>query len=199
MALRKEENSFFSKRNVISLFIILIMVSSILAIWQGSTSSNTIPEYNDYEVRLEETHYVIASDFGDVSGYTYPGSLEAIPLEDSYVQYLLSSSELYILFDPQDENIPVIEVLRSELAQQDFSGLGKTVGFAVTQGNETYASYPVMSCDTTPLPTLYLHTLNTTTTRIYQDAGCIVLEAATWQDIVELKDRLVYAMYGVMG
>lgn len=198
MALRKEENKIFSKRNVISLFIILIMVSSILAIWQGSTSSNTIPEYNSYEVRLEETHYVIDSDFGDVYGYTYPTSLETIPLENSYVQYLLSSSELFLLFDPQDENLPVIEVLRSELTQRDFYSLGKIIGFAVTQTNETYASYPVLSCNATSLPTLYLHTLNTTTSRIYQDAGCIVLEAATWQDLVELKDRLVYTMYGVM-
>lgn len=198
MALRKEENKYLSKRNVISLFIILIMVSSILAIWQGSTSSNTIPEYNGYEVQLEETHYVIALDIGDVYGYNYPSSLETISLENSYVQYLLSSSELYILFDPQDENIQVVEVLRSELAQRDFSGLGKSTGFAVTQANETYASYPVLSCDTVTLPTLYLHTLNTTTTQISQDGGCIVLEAATWQDLVELKDRLVYTMYGVM-
>lgn len=198
MALRKEENKIFSKRNIISFFIILIMVSSILAIWQGSTSSDTsIPDYNNHKVQLTKNYYIIASDFGKVYGYTYPSSLEAIPLQNSYVQYLLSSDELFILFYPQDENIPVVEVLRSELGQRDFPGLGKTVGFALTTANETY-QYPVLSCTETSLPTLYLHTLNTTSASIYQNQGCIVLEAATWQELVELKDRLVYTMYGVM-
>ena len=194
---KKEENKIFSKRNIISFFIILVMVSSILAIWKGSSDTNTTPDYNDHKVKLENNKYVIDSDFGEVSGYNYPSFLETIPLNIGYVNYILSSNELYILFDPHDENLPVIEVMRSDLAQQDFYTLGKAVGFAVTAANETYP-YPVLACNATALPTLYLHTHNLSNATIYQDHGCIVLEASSWQDLLELKDRFVYTMYGVM-
>lgn len=192
---------FFSKKNIVSLFIIIVMVSSILAIWQGASDSNQVSKYNGYSIRILNEKYQIETDTANVYGYTYPSFLEYIPLDKGYVNYLLSSDTVFILFEPADENIAVIEVLRSELAQQDFYILGKMVNFGLITANETY-NYPVLSCSNITQPALYLHTinitLNITPSRIYQEQGCIVLEASTWQELLQLKDRLVYTMYGVM-
>ena len=65
------------------------MVSSILAIWQGSGQGD-IPDYNGHEISLEKNKYKIESDYGDVFGYTHPSSLEGYALDSSLVHYLLS-------------------------------------------------------------------------------------------------------------
>ncbi|MEK6868019.1 MAG: hypothetical protein AABX98_04300 [Nanoarchaeota archaeon] len=198
MLKKKEEKGFFSKKNIMSLIIVFIMVSSILAIWQGSQDPNEVPSYNDYDVSLDDTRtYRIDSDYGDVYGYSYPTALESIALDPAFVQYLLSSSSIVVLFDPIDPMLPYVEVLRKELAREDLSLFSKTASFGITQANESY-SYPVVSCATTIEPTLFLRTDNMTTTRIYQDTGCIVLEAQTWEELVYLKDRVVYTLAGIM-
>lgn len=197
MVKKKEEQGFFSKKNVMSLIIVFLMISSILAIWQGSQDPNSLPSYNDHDVSLDGNKYRIDSDYGDIYGYSYPSALESITLDPAFVQYLSSSSTLVVLFDPIDPSLPYIEVLRKELALEDLPLFSKTASFGITQVNESYP-YPVVSCATTTQPTLYLRTDNTTTTRIYQDTGCIVLEAQTWEELVYLKDRVVYAFAGII-
>ncbi len=59
-----------------SFIIVFLMVSSILAIWQGTGSSSDIPSYNDYDISLDGNKYKIKSDFGTIFGYTYPSVLE---------------------------------------------------------------------------------------------------------------------------
>ena len=199
MIRKKQEHKIFNKRNSISFFIAMIMVSSILAIWQGSGDPNTQPDYNGHKVTFDKTKYKIKTDNGYAFGYTYPSSLETYSLDLGMISYLRSSDTVAILFDPADSALRYIEVLRYDLAEDDLPGLGITPGFVITQTNETY-SYPVTSCLNTTYPTIYLMTDNTTSSgTIYQDVGCVVLSAPDWQELVRLKDRLVYGLYGVMG
>lgn len=193
--MRQEENKFLSKRNVVSFFIIFLMVSSILAIWQGSTSS--IPSYNGYKVTPDGNFYAIKSDIGTVYGYTYPSSLESIPVDSVFLHAVLSASELMILFDPADASIEYIDLLRSELAQRDLPALKKSTGFGLTMNSSVYP-YPVFNCTTISFVALFLRTANETTAQLYQEGNCLVLEAATGQELVQVKDRFVYTMYGIM-
>ncbi len=197
MVKKKEEQGFFSKKNIMSLIIVFLMVSSILAIWQGSQDPNALPSYNNHDVSLDGSKYTIESDYGAISGYSYPTPLESITLDPAFVQYLSSSSSILILFDPTDPLLPYIEVLRKELSLEDFPLFSTSASFGITQANESY-SYPVVSCATTTEPTLFLRTDNMTSTRIYQDSGCIVLQAQTWEELVYLKDRVVYTLAGIM-
>ncbi len=193
--LQEEKNKILSKRNVVSFFIIFLMVSSILAIWQGSTSS--IPSYNGHKVILEGNVYAIKSDVGTAYGYTYPSSLESIPVDSVFLATVSSTSEFIILFDPEDPSIKYIDLLRSELAQRDLPTLKKSVGFGVTMNSSLYP-YPVFNCTTIPFMTLFLRTANGTITQLYQDGNCLVLEAPIGQELVQVKDRFVYTLYGIM-
>lgn len=192
----KEEHKIFNKRNVVSFFIIFLMVSSILAIWQGS-SSPPIPAYNGDKVTLEGNLYAIKSDRGTAYGYTYPSSLENIPVDSVFLKAVSSASELMILFDPNDEDIAYVDILRSELAQRDLPILKKSMGFGLTTNSSLY-SYPVYNCTTVPFVTLFLRTVNGTVAQLSQEGNCLVLEAATGQELIQAKDRLVYTLYGVM-
>lgn len=173
------------------------MTSSILAIWQGSSDTSAQPDYNEHKVTVDNNKYKIKTDAGYAYGYTYPSSLESYTIDPALLSYLLSSDTVSILFDPADPSLPYIEVLRYDLSQDDLRDLGITTAFAMTQENATYP-YPVVSCATTTSPTLYLKTANVTSGTIYQDVGCVVLAAPTWQELVRIKDRLVYGLYGVM-
>ena len=112
-----------------SFIIVFLMVSSILAIWQGTGSSSDIPSYNDYDISLDGNKYKIKSDFGTIFGYTYPSVLEKYSFDSSFVAYILSSSTIVVLFDPNDAALAYIEVLRLDLGQEDFPTLGKSVSW----------------------------------------------------------------------
>ncbi len=197
--IKKKYEGFWSKKNIMSLIIVFLMISSVLAIWQGSqsSSSNTIEPYNDHDITFTDEGFFIESDYGDIQGYSYPSSLEAISFDAALVQYLRSSSQVIVLFDPNDSNLEYVEILRSDFAVDDFPALVQEVSFALTTNSSLY-SYPVLDCASTPLPTLYIHTANVTSPRIYQDSGCVVLEAARWEDLFKLKDRVVYTLAGIM-
>ncbi len=197
MPQKKDENTFFTKKNIMSLIIVFLMISSVLAIWQGSQDPNELPSYNDNDIFLEDNKYRIETAYGNIYGYFYPTVLESIALEQTLVTFIFSSPTIIVLFDPTDPHISYIEVLRRDLAFDDLPLLGKTVSFGITEVNEIYP-YTVVQCATTSEPTLYLRTDNTTTLKIYQDAGCVVLEASSWEELVQLKDRFVYTIFGVM-
>ncbi|MFA6888809.1 MAG: hypothetical protein WC254_04920 [Candidatus Woesearchaeota archaeon] len=193
----KEEKKIFSKKNIMGMIIVFLMVFSVLGMWQGSDDG--MPDYNEFKVTQKDNKYEIKTDKGIVQGYTYPGYLEGIPLDTTLLVYtsLLYSPTVTILFDPADPALAYVEVLRMELVQQDFMLLGKSVAFAITQANDAY-QYPVVNCSSTS-PIVYIHTTNTTTfAQIYQDENCLVLESLNWRDLVSLKDRLVYTLYDVM-
>ncbi len=194
----KEEKKLFSKKNIMGMVIVFLMIFSVLGIWQGSDTG--MPDYNGFKVKQESNKYSIKTDRGTVQGYTYPGYLEGISLDTTHPAYisLFYSPYVTILFDPADPALPYIEVLRMELAQEDLPLLSKFAAFAITQTNGTY-QYPVANCSSTA-PIIYIHTTNTTTfAHIYQDQNCLVLESLTWRDLITLKDRLVYTLSGVMA
>lgn len=198
--IKKKNEGFWSRKNIMSLIIVFLMISSVLAIWQGSqsSSSNTIEPYNDHEITfIDQEGFFIESDYGDIHGYSYPSSLEAISFDSALVQYIQSSSQLIILFNPEDSALEYIEVLRSAFAVDDLPAFAQEASFAITTNSSLYL-YPVLDCASTPLPTLYLHTANVTSPLIYQNQGCIVLEAARWEDLFTLKDRVVYTLADIM-
>ncbi len=196
---KKKDEGFWSRKNIMSLIIVFLMISSVLAIWQGSqsNSSNTIESYNDHDITFTDEGFFIESDYGDIHGYNYPSSLESIPFDSALALYFQSSSQVVVLFDPGDSALKYIEILRSDLAQDDFPALGQDVSFALTSNSSLY-SYPVLDCASTALPTVYLHTANVTSLLIYQNHGCIVLEAARWEDLFKLKDRAIYTLADIM-
>ena len=196
--IKKKEEGFWTRKNIMSLIIVFLMISSVLAIWQGTqSSSDTIEPYNDHDISFTDEGFFIESDYGDIHGYSYPSSLEALSFDRALVSYLSSSSQVVILFDPEDSALEYIEILRSDLAGDDFPALLQEASFALTANSSLY-SYPVLDCASTPLPTLFIHTANVTSPRIYQEVGCVVLEAVRWEDLFKLKDRVVYTLAGIM-
>jgi len=173
------------------------MASSILAIWNGSDDSSSLPDYNGHKIKLDGNYYVIKTDYGDVYGYTYPSYLETIEFVKSLSNAINPAGEIIILFDPDDEYINYIELFRSELAQRDLYNLGKTASFAITKENDEY-SFPVLDCESAPVATIYLRTINLTTSHIYQEGNCIILEGESGLNLARVKDRFVYTLYKVM-
>ena len=174
--IKKKEEGFWTRKNIMSLIIVFLMISSVLAIWQGSqsSSSNTIEPYNDHDITFTDEGFFIESDYGDIHGYSYPSSLEALSFDRALVSYLGSSSQVVVLFDPEDTALEYVEILRSDLAVDDFPALAQEATFALTMNSSLY-SYPVLDCASTPLPTLFIHTANVTSPQIYQDQGCVFL------------------------
>ena len=63
---------------------------------------------------------------------------------------------------------------------------------------ENEYNIPVITCaDATPtVPVLYFQRTNET--KVYREGSCIILEAATDFDLLRLKDRILYGIFGVM-
>jgi len=64
--IKKKEEGFWTRKNIMSLIIVFLMISSVLAIWQGTqSSSDTIEPYNDHDISFTDEGFFIESDYGD--------------------------------------------------------------------------------------------------------------------------------------
>jgi hypothetical protein len=196
--MKKKTNTIFSMKNVLSLFFVLLMATSIFAIWQGGSSGDSgLEPYKKHAITIDGSGLVIESAYGNVYGYTYPSELESIGVDTAFLEAVLASDEIVVLFDPDDAAIDYIDTLRSQLALRDVIGLGKTTRFAITTESDVYA-YDVLDCTTVPIVLVYMHTVENAVSQIYQQGNCLVLEAGSSQDLVRVKDRFVYTSYDIM-
>lgn len=189
----KKKQTFWNKKNIVSLFIVLIMISSLLALYKGS--QNYVGEYNDYKFMMENSMFSTKIDGEKVYFFSMPEQTLHINISEDIKEELKYASTINVLFSPYDLNIEVIEVIRRSLALDDLPVTGKSATFSISEYNETYEMLPMYSCENVTLTTLFLKTENETS--IYKQDKCIVLAGQDQVDLLYMRDRLLYSMYGI--
>ncbi len=192
---RNKKESWWNKKNIVSLFIVLIMVSSLLALWEGS--SNDAGKYGDYKFTMEGNG-MYSTEINDEKVYFFslPDQISGIEIAEDISEELKFSDRLYFLFNPKDENIEVIEVLRRSFAEDEFPLLGKNMFFGVSEYDETYSSLPVYNCENATMTTILMETREDV--GIYREGGCIVLSAKDSRDLFYVRDRLLFDLFEVI-
>lgn len=196
--MRPQKQSFFNKRNVMGLFIIFLMVSSILAIWQGGTDTPELPQYNTYTFSIRGEYILTEIEGNEVTFRYHPQDLERISVGDDTRAWLKRAVRYHITFDPEDAWVQYIDILRMDIAANNFlEKFNRQFSDATTQPSTVY-TLPLITCQnaTDTQPVLYFKKSNITT--LTREGNCLLVEAATPEDLLKAKDVLIYMITGVI-
>jgi hypothetical protein len=202
---REERGGIFSKKNLMGIFIVMIMVLSGLGYMATRDSNGTGSnlDYNGFKFSNPDYYTWYASINGTTAKFTYhPKEIEHMQMSADAAAMLASTRMAYITFDPADRDIEQIELVRMQL-EQDLSAYFKMYPITgVVNVTKQYASFPKIGCynATYMVPVIYLrHSDDINQSRITNTGPCIMVEAASANDFPALKDRLLYGMFKIIA
>ncbi len=194
---KKKKESWFCKKNIVGLFFIVIMVFSVLGLWQGGSTPTV--SYNDYKFKMDGNYYTTKIDNHEVSFHYMPESVEDIELDQEVVDLLNNAGIIYVLFNPNDKLIETIEVVRMEMAIGDFPTLlNKQVLMVLSEESDLYPNLDVLSCANATTTSPMINFRYSNVSQIFMEGSCVVIEASSHLDLYAYKDRLLYGLYGVI-
>lgn len=202
---QQKKKPLFNTKVVICIFFAVIMVSSILAIWQGSTEASY--SYGDYDFSLEGNYYTTKVAGKKVYFHVLPEIVSNIVVPETVLRALRDAPLLTIAFTPDDTLLNTIELIRSEFVVQDKKGLGKEISFAVLDDNKeklekkqdattAYNVFPKITCQSTQKGIIVLR--YGTVMQVLQEGNCVVLEGSTPEELVMVKDAVLYHYYKII-
>jgi len=146
-----------------------------------------------------KTLYDVPMHFGpkNVTDLTVAGNLNEyfLLLRNNTIpgDYLAST---YLTFDPDNEQMSYVALSTGELTQN----LAKTLSLAFipacTTASEDCGDVPVITCDNTDDPVLYLKASDEP--GVFGAGNCLIIQGNEWE-LVRAVDRFLLGLYNVMG
>ena len=174
----------------------VIMIGSVFGVvffGFGTSGSGSI-EYNDFE-------FVDRRDFWSTTVndreamFTYlPSDVKIVLIDDDVINRLKDKVQIDTTYDFNDTFAEPIA-----LAQYQIGITLNNFNVFVRKGfTSEQQDFPVITCgrSTNFVPVIYFKSSNET--RVYLDDDCIMAEALNQDDIVRIKDRLVYGILGII-
>ncbi|MBI4454035.1 hypothetical protein HY636_05315 [Candidatus Woesearchaeota archaeon] len=194
---KKPENKVFNKKNVIGIIIVFVMVSSLLAVWQGSSTS--LDNYNHFRFRADTNNKIFGKMNDNWIQFNYhPSFLEKINVSDDVISTLNNSKMIYITFEPTDKYIKNVELMRFQIRDSFLNEFNMYPFVGVTNNTGNYQALPFIDCNnaTQFVPVIYIKSYNETL--ILNENNCIYLYASGGVEFNAILDRIRYGLYGVM-
>ncbi|MBW2980388.1 hypothetical protein KY360_03160 [Candidatus Woesearchaeota archaeon] len=173
-------------------FIAFIMVTSIVGfLWKGGQPK---VEYNGIPFVQEASGWTAEINTQKISFNYHPNEVEHINISPAITQRL-DTVEIDTTYDINDSYAEYIAKVQYTL------GLGlNNFDIFVVKGftEENEFNRPVITCDdaTAYVPVIYFKKSNET--KVYLEGNCIMAEAYRGDDLIKIKDRLLYTILGIM-
>ncbi|MBW2993155.1 hypothetical protein KY317_01110 [Candidatus Woesearchaeota archaeon] len=183
------------KRNLVSVFIIAIMVFSVLAV-MFSGSSEQAKKYNGHKFIVKDNKWILNIGGKLVDFDYFPSDAENIAVTNEIKNKILNTKMLYITFNPENVS-ESMDKFRFDLTNLLSNLQGIHAASGITKSSEQYA-LPIVSCkNATPfVPVLELK-LNDRTEITIKDS-CIIAKAESSKEMTRLRDAVIYKIIGVM-
>lgn len=196
------EPKLLSKKNVISIFIVVIMVLSvagIIVVQRGNTPTNNIEYYGYTFVPLYDgTSTIWETEWkGRTLNFIFePNTAEQVEIEGDPISRLKDAKMFYFSYD---DSSPFIQDMA--LVQFDYQRLlDQNLGIYVERGMafENDFGIPLITCSTaTPdVPVLLFRSGNES--KLFMEGDCVVAEVTSQSDVYLIGDRILYSMFGIM-
>lgn len=136
--------------------------------------------------------YVTEIDDEQVYFLSTPEDTLSIPLPTGFIETLQNAEAIVFLFDPHDNSSGFYDQLR-----YDFSTTIPKQQVALL--TEAHASYPMLSVGdcSAAAPVYPVIELRQGPRAVEYEDGCFVMQASEPYDFALLRDRIVYAYYGI--
>jgi hypothetical protein len=178
------------------------MITSVIGYMVTQGDGGNQLSYNGFDFQTSGYNGWLTDVDGKSARFTYhPSEIDNINISPDVINHLKNTKMVFLSFDPEDVSIQRIELARLELDQQlpAFFNIFPVTGVSNRTG--TYAAFPEVDCRNA---TIFIPVLQFRTDpdggrpSIESNGSCIILEAGSPDDIVILKDRLLYGMLGVI-
>lgn len=191
-----KQKKFWNKKNAIAIVIALLMVSSIIGLmWSQSPLPTT--KYKGHVLTAKNNMWWIKVNSHEIGFNFHPSDVENITMDAAIKEKLLNTLMIYITFDP--ENPPkYIDSVRFEISSA-LQSKGIYVESSTIKESEDYA-LPVIDCSnaTKFVPVVKFEPSEKNKTILILEDNCIIAQAKDDADIIKLKDRLLYSMFGII-
>ena len=191
---RQEKKGLFSKQNLISLFIIFIMITSVLGYMAGKTGIQK-EKYNGYSFIKKNSVWTTTIDKKEFNFNYLPSAVELIKLNESIKNRLTNTAEIDSASDLDDPYTETIALVQHNLNQELNS---RNIFLRTGLTKENKYNLAIITCnDATPqIPVLYFKKSNQTS--ISLEDNCIIAEAESESDLIKIKDRILYSILDII-
>ncbi len=188
----KKEKSNKTKQILMSAFLTIIMVMSMLGIMLNQDENTT--KYNDFKFVQTEKGYTSKISGKQVYFNFLPQEVEQFIIPQEFCSKLQQSTNINILFEPDSQSNMFIDYIRQDLQEV----LDKPIISTVTNYSDKYSLYQVSSCEQSSeyLPTIYFKEDKNSSITIEND-NCLVVQSEN-SGFLLLRDRIVYCYLGVI-
>ncbi|MBR9691992.1 hypothetical protein GOV06_04340 [Candidatus Woesearchaeota archaeon] len=192
---REEKKKLFSKQNMVAMFIVFIMVSSVIGYMFGKEGGEKF-KYGDHSFLLRNKEFILKTDNEELSFDFFPADVDDIETDFDVSDVIKGVAEIDFTSDPDDKHAEIIALAQYRF-QQVLERVSNTyVLNGMTSKNEF--NLPVITCEdaTESIPVLYFKKANVTS--IILENNCIIAQAKSEVDILRVKDRLLYGLLGII-
>ncbi len=187
------------KWNWAAIIISFILISSTFAITffglSSDTSTETVRKYKNYKFTRTQDGWQTDINDKQIFFNYLPSEVETIKVDQSIIDRLRFTPEIDVTLSINDSNADTIALAQLQMEQilADLSLIYLRKGF----DTNTSFNFPIITCNESPnVPIIYFKTSLNTSISLY--GSCIIAEGESSQDIIRLKDRIIYGIYGII-
>ncbi|MEK6923109.1 MAG: hypothetical protein AABW84_00210 [Nanoarchaeota archaeon] len=204
---RKEKTTNKTKQ-IIVWFTVLILVGSTIGFFGISylTGAATGLPNNAFRVGDYVFYSLEDSTFGTLIKHggkdipilfrLDPRYAEGIPLEQPAIQRILGSQKIYLVLDPNAEEIAKYVVAATEIARITALYGIETITAYTRDSNPVQQNIPIKDCDAVDATTGVIR-FQLGTTGITVENGCVLIAGDTPDELILAADKLGYNLVGI--
>jgi hypothetical protein len=194
-----EKTGIFTKKNVIGLIIVMIMIMSSLGfmIMQGDNETNS-DTYNGHKLLNLNNYWYINYAGKQIKLRFHPTVIDSIPLQNDARDLINNSKILFISINPGDKNIQYIEQIRFELEQEMPDLFKKYVLTGVTDKVPEYDAYSIVGCQNATIDTPVIYFTTEKNDSFDYSNYCLTVKASSGNDLFMMEDRFILGLAGII-
>ena len=194
--MRKQRDSSERKKKFMVYFIGFIMISSVFGvIFFGFHGGGASVAYNGFKFFNRGNFWSTDIDGREAMFTYFPSEIEPIHADDNAINALKNKPQVDMTSDFNNTFAEGIALAQYQMGitLNNFNVFARN-GFT----NQTKYSVPIITCNNSTdfVPVIYFTKGNATS--IYMQGKCIIAEAAANADVIRLKDRIVYGIFGII-
>jgi len=193
---KQKKKKLLSLGNFMVVFIVVTMVASTIGyLWSGDEGSAFV--YNGHEFGLlQNGNFIVEVDEKRYQFSYTPDAMEYISIPTETITKLKESPTIFFTSDPEDQYKQHIAILFLELETLMKENYDTTLINSFTTDNAF--GKQMITCDTLGESETALYIHKGEDTNITVSEGCIDISASRPEELLFLKERLVYGLLGII-
>ena len=187
-----------NKQTLAALFIIGVMVFSTFGfILSESTGNAQTFSYQGKSFVLTEEGLFTLINNKKIFFTSLPDRLESVDVEDSVKKIFKESPVITISYDPNSEDAELLGYAQYSFEDRSIK-IGKPIVINALTNAQNF-SLPEITCanSSQTSPVLVFEKSNTSSAQLKND--CVIVKYSSQQDLLEVIDKLVYIVAGVLA